>query len=164
MYMARLPLIATTLALLACISTGVIFVAGSKRIEALHREQADLARRVSTTESVYDVQDCVLSEDEGCDMGERGVVFLGDADKDGEVRWLRQVTKDGKEQRIGQLTKEETYVRMKHGDGSAEGYISDRYEGTVEIYVSQPTIQLELDERLPVIIRRLFMEERTEVL
>ncbi len=159
--MFRPPLLPTFLSILACISVAVLFIVGSKRIEALHREQADLARRVSTTESVYDVQDCILTQDEGCDMKERGMLFLGQADKDGEVRWLKQLTKDAKEQRIGQLTKDETYVRIKHVDASPEGYISNRQEGSIEIYLAKPVSQPEIDERLPVMIHHLFSDATT---
>lgn len=157
--MQRLPLIACGMAIIACIGVIGVFGFQSKRIEELHREQADLMRRVSTTESVYDVQDCVLrADDEGCEMEEgESKLFLGAADKDGEVRWLKRKTLDGKEDRIGQLSKEETYVRIKHEDGRREGYVADREEGTVEVYLAQPISQPEKDERLPIMMRHVLV-------
>ncbi len=136
-----------------------MFCIQASRLRELKEEQAALKARVTSAESVYDVQDCVLEEEgEGCEMGENGVVFLGPPENDGEVRILKQKTKDGKEEQIGQLSKEETYVRLKHADGSVEGYALDRETGAVEVYLARPPIQPEQDERLPVMIRRLFID------
>ncbi len=122
-------------------------------------EQAALKARVTSAESVYDVQDCILEQlGEGCDMGESGTIFLGTPEKDGEVRTLKQKTPDGKEREISPLSKEETYVRLRHADGSVEGYALDRETGAVEVYLARPPIQPEQDERLPVMIRRLFID------
>lgn len=156
---SRLTWSALILSLLACLGVIVVFCVQASRWRELKDEQAALKTRVTSAESVYDVQDCVLEEvGEGCEMGEYGTVFLGAPEKDGEVRILKQKMKDGKETQIGQLSKEETYVRLKHADESVEGYVLDRETGAVEVYLARPSIQPEQDERLPVMIRRLFID------
>lgn len=139
-----------------------MFCIQASRLRELKDEQAALKVRITSTESVYDVQDCVLEEEgEGCEMGEYGRLFLGSRGSDGEVRTLKQKNPDGKEMWIGQLSKEETYVRTKHADGSVEGYTLDRETGAVEVYLARPPIQPKQDERLPVMIRRLFLDAPT---
>lgn len=136
-----------------------MFCLQASRWREVKDEQTALKTRVTSAESVYDVQDCVLEQEgDGCEMGEYGTVFLGTPESDGEVRILKQKMKDGKETQIGQLSKEETYVRFKHADGSVEGYALDRETGAVEVYLARPPIQPEQDERLPVMIRRLFID------
>ncbi len=156
---SRLVWSALILSLLACLGLiGAVWIQASRWRE-LKEEQVALKARVTSAESVYDVQDCILEQaGEGCEMGEYGNIFLGTADRDGEVRVLIQKTKDGKKQQIGPLSKEETYVRLKHADGSMEGYALDRETGAVEVYLARPPIQPEQDERLPVMIRRLFID------
>jgi hypothetical protein len=156
---SRLVWSALILSLLACLGLIGVICLQASRWRELKEEQAALKARITSTESVYDVQDCILEQEgEGCKMGEYGTVFLGSPDSDGEVRVLIQKTKDGKEQQIGPLSKEETYVRLKHADETMEGYALDRETGAVEVYLAHPPIQSEQDERLPVIIRRLFID------
>jgi hypothetical protein len=160
--MQRLPLIACGMAIIACIGVIGVFGFQSRRIEELHREQADLMRRVSTTESVYDVQDCgipILANNQGvkgCDLGQGSQLFLGEEDADGEVRSLIMIDASGTRMEIGRLPKEATYIRILEDYGPGQGFLSDKSTGSVEVYAARPSMKRdESDERLPIMIKHV---------
>ena len=157
--MNRTPLITLGLTITALILLGVLFVFGSRRVESLSRQVSDVARRLTSVESVYDTSECTLTatEDGACDVGEGRSMLLGTMDADGEVRALVLRAKDGTETHVGRLGRDATYVRTKQEDGSPEGFLSDSKEGTVEIYAADPKLNpLDRDERLPVMVRHIF--------
>lgn len=155
---SRLSLVALSVALTTLVLVGVLFVFGSRRIESVARDVADNGRRLATVESVYDASECTLTAvaEEACDLGEGRTILLGAPDVDGEVRSLILRSKDGKVSKIGRLSHDATYVRIKQEDGSAEGFVSDTKEGSVEVYSADPKLNpQERDERLPVMVKHV---------
>lgn len=156
--MSRVSLAALGVALVTCFFVVVMFVFGSRRLEALAREVADLSRRVTSVESVYDASECTLTSvvENACDVGDGRTIHLGEPDLDGEVRSLILRAKDGKTTHVGRLSRDASYVRMKQVDGSAEGFVSDTQGGSVEVYSADPKLNpLEQDERLPVMVKHV---------
>ena len=158
MMMSRVSLVTLCVILTTCLFVVVVFIFGSRRLEALAREVADLSRRVTSVESVYDASECALTSvvEDACDVGDGRTILLGEPDQDGEVRSLILRTKDGKTTHVGRLSRDASYVRMKQVDGSVEGFVSDTQGGSVEVYSADPALNpLEQDERLPIMMKRV---------
>lgn len=138
-----------------------MFVVGSKRVEGLHRDVADLTRRLESVESVYDTSECFLvsTEEAGCLLGDGHLLFLAEPDQDGEVRSLVLRDVDGDERKTGTLTAELSYVRKRGIEGSVEGFVPDTNEGTIEVYAASARLTKEEDERLPLMIKHVLKKQ-----
>lgn len=159
----RLNYISSIMSTIAFVLVLVIGIEGFRKNEQQNLKIQNMTERLESVEAVYESTECVLSTDEemACDLGEFGRVTLASPDSDGEVRSLILRSKEGVVTSIGPLRKEATYVRVRRDDGEVEGYISDRTQGTVEVYGALPPILHVGDERLPIIIRRLFPQKST---
>jgi hypothetical protein len=158
--MSRLSTFQISLTLLLTCLAGFFLWQGSTRVESLQRELADTRRRVDVLEAVYDSSECVLSteEDGGCLLDDGRWLFLGEADRDGEIRWLKLRDDNGQETRVGQLSSAASYVRLRRA-ALAEGFMSDAQAGLVEVYAASPVLEVDRDERLPIMIKKILQNE-----
>ena len=159
--MSRLPLAALFLSILAFGATGLSFWRVSAQQEKIQSGIATLSQRLASLESVYESSECVLTteEDGGCELGDGSHIFLSIPERDGEVRALRRIDKEGRETKIGLLPQEASYVRVKRTDGSLEGYLSDTEIGYIEIYAARPALSMGDEERLPMMMKSLLKKE-----
>lgn len=156
--LSRLSLRILCATILVCVCVGGAFVFASRRIEAISRQAADVSRRLTSVEAIYDTSECILTAvaEEACDLGEGRTIWLSDPDPDGEIRSLLLHTSEGKTQQVGRLSREASYVRMKAEDDTPEGFVSDTKTGSVEVYSAYPKLNpLEQDERLPVMVKHI---------
>lgn len=109
----------------------------------------------ATLEQIYTLNDCVVSvgEDGTCEWMESSKLALAAPDRDGEVRALVLYDASGTQTRIAPLTQEYSYVRVRHEDGTLEGYVSDREQGLLEVYLAKPKLTDISLQRLPILLK-----------
>ena len=162
LYMSRLLLITLTSSLVVLTLTGFYGFHTSTEMKNMRSSLTDLSSRVESIEAVYESSECVLTteSDGGCTLGDGSQLFLGEPDRDGEIRILRLVNKEGKESETGLLSSDASYVRIKNSGGSLEGFMSDASTGRIEVYASRPSLSvIDEEERLPVMIKSLLKKE-----